>query len=100
MGETSGAGLRRMGYRFGGECQGVGFRYNTEHIANGLGITGWVRNEFDGTVSAELQGTSEQLAAFLGKLTETYARWHVDWRIAEAEELEPLPDEAGFSIRF
>ena len=36
---------------FYGDVQGVGFRYRALHAANFLGITGWVRNEWDGSVS-------------------------------------------------
>ena len=36
-----------------GAVQGVGFRYRAEHAANMLGVTGWVRNEPDGSVLLE-----------------------------------------------
>ena len=36
---------------FHGRVQGVGFRYTAKHLANSLGITGWVKNEWDGTVN-------------------------------------------------
>ena len=41
--------------------QGVGFRYTVVQAANALGLTGWVRNERDGTVTTELQGTEEAM---------------------------------------
>ena len=41
---------------FHGRVQGVGFRYTAKHLANSLGITGWVKNEWDGTVIMEVQG--------------------------------------------
>ena len=44
---------------FFGRVQGVGFRYRARNAANLLGATGWVRNEYDGTVSMEIQGTEE-----------------------------------------
>lgn len=44
-----------------GDVQGVGFRYRAKHAANSLRITGWVRNEWDGTVEMEAQGTEEQI---------------------------------------
>ena len=46
---------------FYGWVQGVGFRYRAEHAANAYGATGWVKNEYDGTVSMEIQGTEEQI---------------------------------------
>ena len=46
---------------FYGRVQGVGFRYRAIHAANLYGCTGWVRNEWDGSVSMEIQGTEEQI---------------------------------------
>ena len=39
-----------------GRVQGVGFRMFVQQNAMNLGITGWVKNMSDGTVSMELQG--------------------------------------------
>ena len=47
---------RREHICFTGYVQGVGFRYRLSHLAQYYGVTGWVRNEYDGSVSAELQG--------------------------------------------
>ena len=47
-----------------GRIQGVGFREWTRRQALRLGVTGWVRNETDGTVSCECYGTMEALEAF------------------------------------
>lgn len=44
-----------------GFVQGVGFRYRAVHAANLVGCTGWVRNNPDGSVSMEIQGTEEQI---------------------------------------
>ena len=40
-----------------GRVQGVGFRMFVQQNAMNLGITGWVKNMSDGTVTMELQGT-------------------------------------------
>lgn len=37
---------------FRGRVQGVGFRYTAKYLAQSLGLTGWVRNEYDGTDSS------------------------------------------------
>lgn len=47
---------------FTGSVQGVGFRYRARHAADLYGCTGWVRNEFDGSVVMEIQGTEEQIS--------------------------------------
>lgn len=46
---------------FYGWVQGVGFRYRARNAADAVGATGWVRNEYDGTVTMEIQGTEEQI---------------------------------------
>ncbi|MBR6044450.1 MAG: acylphosphatase [Ruminococcus sp.] len=42
---------------FRGSVQGVGFRYRLYYAARANGVSGWVRNEYDGSVEAELEGT-------------------------------------------
>lgn len=46
---------------FYGRVQGVGFRYKLRWLADAYGVTGWVRNEYDGSVCAELQGAEESI---------------------------------------
>lgn len=46
---------------FYGWVQGVGFRYRARHAANLYTCTGWVRNEWDGSVTMEIQGTEEAI---------------------------------------
>ena len=46
---------------FYGFVQGVGFRWRARQAADLYGCTGWVRNEWDGTVEMEIQGNEEQI---------------------------------------
>jgi len=46
---------------FNGWVQGVGFRYRAILAANKYGVTGWVRNDPDGSVCMEIQGTEGQI---------------------------------------
>ena len=47
--------------RFYGWVQGVGFRYRAKHAADSYGCTGWVHNEYDGSVAMEIQGSERQI---------------------------------------
>ena len=47
---------------FSGWVQGVGFRYRARHAAEMYRATGWVRNDPDGSVTMEIQGTEEQIS--------------------------------------
>ena len=51
----------RMHYHFYGCVQGVGFRFRASHAAKLYNLTGWVRNEWDGSVELELQGPSQDI---------------------------------------
>jgi acylphosphatase len=48
-----------------GMVQGVGFRYATASEAQRLDVTGWVRNEMDGTVSVLVEGTPDAVDAMV-----------------------------------
>ena len=91
--------MRRLRLRFVGQCQGVGFRWTSQRLAGELGLTGWVRNEWDGSVSMELQGPSEKAPEFFGQLQAFYKRMWVDWRIDEREDIPVVDGEAGFQVR-
>src|SRR5919108_5956237 len=44
-----------------GDVQGVGFRYFVQRRAQQLGLTGWVRNNEDGSVELVAEGGRDQL---------------------------------------
>ena len=46
---------------FSGHVQGVGFRYRAKKAADLCRCTGWIRNDWNGTVTMEIQGTEEQI---------------------------------------
>lgn len=64
----------RRRWRFTGRVQGVGFRYRAQYAAQALGLTGWVENNDDGSVSLEAQGPPEALDKLVPTLTAT-SRW-------------------------
>lgn len=55
----------RKKYKFYGRVQGVGFRYTAKYLAQSLGLTGWVENEYDGTVEMEVQGREPMINKLL-----------------------------------
>ena len=85
---------RRISYS--GRVQGVGFRYTTAQLAVDRPITGWVRNEPDGTVSLEAQGEADELLGFLRSVREHF-RDHIPSEAAL--DLPPLDTEQAFEIR-
>lgn len=90
---------RRLSLRFEGEVQGVGFRWVSRRLANELGLSGWVRNEWDGSVSMELQGTDDQIATFFGKFNQQWGYYVPDYVIAEKDEIEVDHYERMFRVR-
>ena len=46
---------------FYGSVQGVGFRWRAVHAAEYYRCTGWCRNNWDGSVVMEIQGTEEDI---------------------------------------
>jgi len=48
-------------YNVSGRVQGVGFRNYVEHVAEKIGVSGYVRNRRDGRVEVFAMGAPEQL---------------------------------------
>jgi len=55
----------RLSARITGRVQGVGFRNFTQTRARRLDLTGWVRNEPDGSVRLEAEGPRDALEDLL-----------------------------------
>lgn len=87
--------IKRFRIRFYGRVQGVGFRYTACNLARNLGLTGWVRNEFDGTVLCEAQGDSSVTDKFLERLNN--ARYI---RIDDMDIKELAVDESERSFEY
>lgn len=73
-----------------GKVQGVWYRESMRQAAEGLGITGWVRNRGDGSVEAVAHGTAEAVQAL------------IDWAwdgppAAEVAHIEVREDEGTFT---
>lgn len=99
-GTTVNKSVRRLHLRFTGQVQGVGFRWNAERTANSLGMTGWVRNEWDGSVTMELQGTNDQISEFFGSFNAQYRHYPIDYRIDDKTDIPTRDDEPGFAVKY
>ena len=85
----------RKQIRFVGRVQSVGFRYSAMYFAQDLGLTGWVTNEWDDTVTMEVQGPQEDIDKLLHKLHNK-----PPIRIDSMGILNlPLKKERGFHVR-
>lgn len=90
-------GTQRVHLTFRGRVQGVGFRYCAYNAADSTGVTGWVRNEYDGSVTMEIQGSPAQIDKTIQLLeNERYIR--ID-RI-ERREIPVDPKERRFRVRY
>lgn len=78
---------------FYGWVQGVGFRWRARNAAQAFGATGWVRNESDGSVTMEIQGTEEQIGRVIQAIEE--GRW-VRIENMDSRTVPVDPDERGF----
>ena len=57
--------MKRLVVRVGGRVQGVLFRHSARTHAEKLGLTGFVRNEADGSVVIVAEGEEPRLQEFL-----------------------------------
>ena len=64
---------------FHGRVQGVGFRYTAKYAASSLDLTGWARNEYDGTVTMEVQGREAMIDKLLVRLNTTVSYPSTGW---------------------
>ncbi len=86
----------RKKFHFTGSVQGVGFRYRARHAATGCGVTGWVKNEWDGSVLMEAQGTNDQINEMLKLINRS------SYIVIDRMQYEEIPieeHENGFHIR-
>ena len=55
----------RADVTFRGTVQGVGFRYTARRVASGFAVTGFVRNEPDGSVTLVAEGPRDEVESFI-----------------------------------
>ena len=80
----------RLEARVYGRVQGVYFRESTRSLAQSLNITGWIKNNQDGSVSVVAEGSRPQLEALLdylreGPTTANVERVAPNWAVVTGE---------------
>lgn len=81
---------------FYGRVQGVGFRYTARYLAQSLELTGWVKNDWEGTVTMEVQGREQLINKLLVGLN--HSRFiSIEWM--DTKEI-PLEEERGFDVKY
>lgn len=58
---------------FRGRVQGVGFRYTVHNIARGYSVTGYVRNQRDGSVEMLVDCDEKSFQQFLAEIQRAFA---------------------------
>jgi acylphosphatase len=81
-----------------GFVQGVSFRYYTIREAQGLGVVGWVRNRWDGSVEVVAEGQPEAVSNLLSWLRRGPPAAEVDRVDVQWEE--PTGECGRFEVRF
>lgn len=82
---------------FTGRVQGVGFRFRAKCLANHYGVTGWIQNNYDGSVETQMQGREECIDMIIQSLQQDdYIR--IDW--ITRERMETNPKEQGFAVKY
>ena len=61
-------GTIRKEFHFEGNVQNIGFRFEVQSHAKPLGITGYAKNNEDGSVTAQLQGSLEDINRVISDL--------------------------------
>lgn len=88
---------QRITVRYEGRVQGVGFRYTAVSLAQALDLTGWVKNEFDGSVSLVAEGSEESLMELLSAIKRSNLGRYIT---NELVKRSPATDEfTGFGVQ-
>ena len=77
---------------FYGSVQGVGFRYRAYYAAQACGVSGWVRNCYDGSVEMEAEGTPRDIDDLIEALE------NHSWGSVERIEADSIPVHGDYSF--
>ena len=81
---------------FSGQVQGVGFRWRAMQAARLYDCTGWCRNDWDGSVTMEIQGEEDAIDQVIQSIESGRYVWIHDMDVTE---IPPEPGERGFGVK-
>lgn len=87
--------MKAVNIRVSGKVQGVSFRESAKQMADDLGLTGFVRNEPNGSVYIEAEGEEASIEKFVAWCKEGPEHAKPD---AVTSSRQPLSDFDGFKI--
>ena len=82
---------------FQGQVQGVGFRMTTGRIAEAFDVTGWVRNEPDGTVLCHVEGSATEITDFIQQVRDRMSGYIVG---VESIDSDATGEFSRFEVRY
>ena len=86
----------RKHFVFTGQVQGVGFRWRAMQAARLYDCTGWCRNEWDGSVTMEIQGTEEAMEQVILSIESGRYVWIQNMDVTP---MAPEDGERGFGVK-
>ena len=88
--------MKRFLVRYEGHVQGVGFRFNVIKQSAGLKVNGFVRNEPDGSVLMDVEGSLGDLKNLLARVE---AVMNENIEATDVTELPLAGQSGGFNIQ-
>ena len=82
---------------FAGRVQGVGFRFTAHRMAQRHALTGFVRNQRDGSVEMLAQGLAEDIEAAIADIKESFPGYITETR---TQQTTVNPKYTDFRITF
>lgn len=97
MATETGGGVIRCHIIYTGRVQGVCFRAISQELSRRRRVVGYVRNLPEGTVEMEVEGTSDEVKAYLADVAQEFSHNITDIR---RTKLPPRGDETRFEISY
>jgi acylphosphatase len=91
--------MRRITVCAKGRVQGVGYRYFVTDCARETGVTGFVKNMPDGSVTIVADGSDAAIDQFV-RMVQTHSDSAIRLDTLEVTRSKPTGEFSGFGIRF